>query len=204
LAVICASRPPGAKGGATQFFGQFGNVHGAQAGIEILWFVKLLEKAPTGGREQPALFPERCTKPASCPDPPPSSPIAASLAIPALASLDGTPVVGPPLEAPPAPLAAPAPLAVLVSDPADEFEPAVAPPLAIPELEDAIELPLPKAAAPAPLAALPLPATCSMPGLVWLALLHAAASKTAQPSACPADLRLTVREWRLGRASIND
>jgi hypothetical protein len=42
-----------------QFFGQFGTVHEAQAGIEILWFVKVVDEAPTGGMEQPALFPER-------------------------------------------------------------------------------------------------------------------------------------------------
>jgi hypothetical protein len=56
LAVIWALRPPGTKGGATQFFGQFGTVHGAHAGIAMRWFVNVPDAAPMGGLPQPMLF----------------------------------------------------------------------------------------------------------------------------------------------------
>jgi hypothetical protein len=56
LDVICASRPPVTKGGAMQFDGQFGTVQAAQAGIEILWLVNVLDEAPMAGMPQPALF----------------------------------------------------------------------------------------------------------------------------------------------------
>lgn len=49
-----------------QFRGQFGTVHGAQAGIENLWFVNDVVTAPMGGRPQPGLFlPARLVVPAS-------------------------------------------------------------------------------------------------------------------------------------------
>jgi hypothetical protein len=167
-----------------QSLGQFGTVQGAQAGIEILWFVKVVEKAPVGGMAQPALLPER--RGAA------SAPMAASpLAIAVLASLDVAPLAAPlglpPLdEPPPSLLADAAPLDVLDPDS-----------LANPELEPAPPLPRPDpAAAPAaetPAAAAPLPAPSApvvlVPvstgrGLVWPAL-HAATSRTAQQNGLP-------------------
>jgi len=151
-----------------QFFGQFGTVQGAQAGIEILWFVKVVDEAPVGGMLHPALFPERCIAA--------SAPMAASpLAIPALASLDVAPLVAPvalpPLDAsPPSSLSDAAPLVLLDPDsPAD------------PELTPPPPLPIPEPPA-APAAEDPLP------GLVWLAL-HAAKTRTAQQDG-PANPRL--------------
>jgi hypothetical protein len=162
-----------------QFFGQFGTVQGAQADIEILWFVKVVDEAPVGGMAQPALFPERCMAA--------SAPMAASpFAIPALASLDVAPLVAPlapppPDGPPPSGLADAAPLGLLDPDSS-----------ATPELEPAPPLPVTDPAAEAPL--LPLSETAPLvpltagPGLVWLAL-HAATRRTAQQKG-PANPRL--------------
>jgi len=87
LAVICASRTPGAKGGAIQFFGQFGTVEGAQAGIEILWFMNVVAVAPIGGLPQPALFMPvgpligRSPEPPSSPAVPPSAVVGTSFPV---------------------------------------------------------------------------------------------------------------------------
>src|SRR6266404_9837176 len=81
LAVICASRPPGAKGGAMQFFGQLGIVQDAQAGMAIRWFVNDVAVAPMGVLPQPAPLPpvRPLTKPPV--SPPPSAPPLASASL---------------------------------------------------------------------------------------------------------------------------
>ncbi len=167
-----------------QFFGQFGSVQGAQAGIEIRWFVNLVDEAPLGAIEHPGLFPERCSRAAS--------PLTAAspLAVPELASLDvapsGAPLALPPLNEPPASsLGDAAPLELLDPDsPADpELRPAPASPIPEPAAAPAAAAPLPAPSVPVPL--VPLGAE---PGLVWLAL-HAATMRTAQQNG-PANPRL--------------
>jgi hypothetical protein len=207
-----------------QFFGQFGTVQPAQAGIEILWFVKVVADAPIGVMPQPALFPLRCfgqelapsvpgvaasvaTGALASPDaasfaiPTLASPDAASFAVPELASLDPVPLVAPlpvpPFEALP-PLADVAPLAPPVPVAAvPEVRPV--PPVPIPELASA---PAVEAPVLEPAALVPLVTLCS--GLVGLALhATATATKTAQPNAWPANTRPISWLWRLGRVSIS-
>jgi hypothetical protein len=166
-----------------QFFGQFGTVHGAHAGIEILWFVKVVDEAPVGGTVQPALFPERCI--------PASAPMAASpFAVPALASLDVAPLVAPlalpaPDEPPPSSLAGAAPLALLDPDspPNPELKPALPLPLPIPDPSAAPAAPRLASSATVPL----VPLSAGL-GPVWLAL-QAATTRTAQQNG-PANPRL--------------
>jgi hypothetical protein len=91
-----------------QFLGQFGTVHGAQAGIENLWFVNVVWFAPIGDRPQPGLFlPYRLvTVPASTPpsDPPlpPPAPAFPPPAAPPAAPASPAPAAPPPDPAPPA------------------------------------------------------------------------------------------------------
>src|SRR5580658_5257058 len=149
LGAVCADTPPGTKGGAMQFCGQFGIVQAAHAGIEIRWFVNAATVAPFGGKPQPALFPVRCPLPelgpASLAGPVPSALAAASLVVvtPVAslneASLLATPLAVPPFEAPPLPFPDTDPL---MSPDADGS--------ADPELEPVATLPLPPIAEPAP------------------------------------------------------
>jgi hypothetical protein len=157
-----------------QFFGQFGTVQAAQAGIEILWFVKVLETAPMGSLPQPALFI-------------PVRPLAGwlpELALPVDAPVPLAPETATPLPAAPLPppLAATplvAPLAAMPDEPlpvtAPLVEPLFASPLPAPEPELApLELTLPLM----PLIAIPealKPEPMTVPGVS----LHAAAVTSA-------------------------
>src|SRR5260370_39748575 len=68
---LCASRPPGANGGAMQSFGQFGTVQAAQGWRGNRWFVYPVELAPIGILPQPALFIP--VRPLPSPSPPPTT-----------------------------------------------------------------------------------------------------------------------------------
>jgi hypothetical protein len=82
-----------------QFEGQFGTVQAAQAGIEILWFVNVLDTAPNGARPQPALFipvrPLIGTLPELASPPPASVPLAPEPATPLPTPLAATPLSAP-------------------------------------------------------------------------------------------------------------
>src|SRR5260370_4113600 len=134
---ICASRPPGTKSGAMQFFGQFGIVQAAQGGMAIRWFVNPVELAPIGILPQPALFSPVRPLPGR---PPASPPLSAPLASAAPPAPPVPPV--PPLPATPPGVSLPA-ASIVAPPPPPPAEPPLPPPTAPPLPPDDPAPPLP-------------------------------------------------------------